>query len=262
MWYTEVLASHHRFWDLSATFIAHKRSAEEMENLLRRLARCDCPMKEPYNRDLRPTGDERQVREDLNDTAGGVLVEDTAYVARARFPRPLIATISHALKGAKTKNVAKENDLFIFSLLAVMGRTCRTLIMPRIVASALPALMVLSGRALFQVRTSPEPEPSSSEPNLCQTEPVLKFGIREILDKTEPNRTSATLPLGVVPTGRLTHTACSPATCATLYGEVGPVLWLRLPQTWLTDEMVSRYSVPRQPSRAMAIRNRKSQGPA
>ncbi|KAJ7873014.1 hypothetical protein B0H13DRAFT_1895123 [Mycena leptocephala] len=47
-----------------------------------------------------------------------------------------------------------------------------------------------------------EPEPNPYAPNLwvqfevhqkCRTEPVLRFGVRGILERTEPNRTPATL---------------------------------------------------------------------
>ncbi|KAJ6587351.1 hypothetical protein B0H10DRAFT_1961418 [Mycena sp. CBHHK59/15] len=196
--YHDVLASHHEFWNVSCAFLTQSRSEEEMETLLRRLSQCDCPKTDSYFLDLHATS--ARCESDWKDAKGGNLVsQDASYVARARFPRLLMASFSHAVGAAKTKNVAKgakatwpqtitdliplggettvdamirwhhalENDMIIFALLGVMVRICRTLIMPHIAASALPALMVSSGRALFNRTYAGLDSPNQTERRQC-----------------------------------------------------------------------------------------------
>ncbi|KAJ7158039.1 hypothetical protein C8R43DRAFT_1064840 [Mycena crocata] len=178
--YPEVLVSHHEFWDVSAAFLTHSRSTAEMESLVHRLSVCNCSMSDPYILDLHATS--ARCERTWRDNAGGSFAAGgESHAARARFPHLLISTVAHALEGAKIKFVAKgakatwpknitdvipaggettvkamilwhnvlDHDLVVFSLLEVMVRICQTLIMPHIAASALPGLMVSSGRALF-----------------------------------------------------------------------------------------------------------------
>ncbi|KAJ7088745.1 hypothetical protein B0H15DRAFT_285426 [Mycena belliarum] len=175
----DVLARHHAFWDKSIAFLTMHRTDEDLEHLLQRLARCDCPSNDHYLHDLHSTF--VRTEEQWFERGGSFVSQDPSRIARARFPRLLLSRMAIALTSARPKTVARggkavwpqvltdlipfggettalamvqwhramDNDLTVFAVLRVMVRICRTLIMPHIATSALPALMVTSGRALF-----------------------------------------------------------------------------------------------------------------
>ncbi|KAJ7742946.1 hypothetical protein DFH07DRAFT_943235 [Mycena maculata] len=167
------------FWDVSTTFLTQRRSEEEMEGLLSRLCCCNCPNSDPYTRALHTMGAKYEDR--WEKEGGNFVFSDAHHVARTCFPQFLLARFSLTVAEAKPKNVAKgvkgswpqtivhlmpfgaeitvdamvqwhrglDQDMVVFALLAAMVPISRTLLMPDIAASALPALMVSSGRALF-----------------------------------------------------------------------------------------------------------------